>query len=256
MPMRKFIIYSSGFAMLFFTSCLNFLFIKNSNLWFYTYSNGEIPKEFTLTPASFLFLNPDKTYTLDFGKFEYGKWEKDEDSLILNSAQGTTQKYLINYKSSKDLKLTIEPGVVSDFTGSGSSFSSESANPFSIQNNKWRIPASHKETSPEIKQRLINHCAFWKAYFAWALDNNIGYVDVRSTPSPFKIYGNGFALKEFNDLPAIWKNYFYDSSDCVLANNMIKDVLTKNNIAWAQTDSKYKMFMGAFEQLESFFKKE
>lgn len=58
------------------------------------------------------------------------------------------------------------------------------------------------------------------------------------------------------DLPVEWRSYFYDSTDCLFANRMIEDVFTKQNIAWPETDSKYKMFIGAFEQLESFLKKE
>ena len=108
----------------------------------------------------------------------------------------------------------------------------------------------HKESSAEIKLRLVNHCRFWKNYFTWALDNNLNTIDVRSTPTPIKIYGNGFAIKDFNDLPLNWKNYFFDSTDCKLANDMLKDVFTHNDIAWAHTDNKFKMFIGAFEQLE------
>jgi hypothetical protein len=235
-------------------SCVNIFFASNKALWFYTYSSGEIPSDFMLSPASFLYLNPNKTYTLDFGEFEYGKWTKNGDTLILHSAGGKISSYLINYQNSKDLKLTIAPGLVSDFAGAASSFSSETENPFSLQNNKWRMVAKHKETSAEIKQRLINHCTFWKNYFLWAINNNIEYVDVRSTPTPVKIYGNGFALKQFDELPTTWKNYFFDSADCRIANNIIENIFTKQNIAWSNTDNKYKMFAGAFEQLENFLK--
>ena len=242
------------FCLCCFTSCINFLFHNNEGLWFYTYSSGEIPSAFTLTPASFLYLNPNKTYTLDFGEFKYGKWMKHGDTLILHSVSGEIRSYLINYESNKDLKLSITPGLVSDFAGAASSFSSEAENPFSLQSNKWRIAARHKETPSEIKQRLINHCTFWKNYFLWALNNNVQSVDVRSTPTPIKIYGNGFALKSFDELPITWQNYFFDSADCRLANEILENVFTKQNIAWANTDNKYKMFAGAFEQLENFLK--
>ena len=149
----------------------------------------------------------------------------------------------------------MAPNLVSDFAGSFSAFSSEAANPFSLQNNKWRIPARHKETPDGIQQRLINHCEFWKAYFTWALDNNIQYVDVRSTPTPIKIYGNGFELKFYYDLPYEWKNYFYDSADCQHANDILWEVMTHHDIALAHTDNKYKMFIGAFEQLENFLRR-
>lgn len=254
MPVKKLIAYA--LCLVYFSSCQNILFKSDNSLWFYTYSSGEIPSEFSLTPASFLYLNSNKTYTRDFGEFEYGKWAKHGDTLTLHSVSGKISNYVVNYESSKDLKLRITQNEESDFSGAASNFSSESANPFSLQNNKWRIHAIQKETPSEIKVRLINHCAFWKNYFLWALDNKVDYIDVRSTPTLIKIYGNGFTLKEFDDLPETWKNYFYDSADCKLANKIIENIFTTENIAWANTDNKYKMFAGAFEQLETFIQKE
>lgn len=115
--------------------------------------------------------------------------------------------------------MSINENLVSDFSNASLSVISETVNPFSLSNNKWRLAATHKETSAEIQNRLINHCAFWKAYFLWAINDKIQYVDVRSTPTPVKIYGNGFALKPFED--AAWQNYFYDLADCKLANNNV-----------------------------------
>lgn len=239
-----------------FPSCLGLFFPVHNHLWFYTYSSGEMPDGYSLTPASFLYLDPAKTYTLDFGKFQYGKWKKKGDTLILHEDDGVDQRYLVKYPQNNEMKLDLPNGVVSDFSGSPASFDSPAENPFSFENNQWRIIAKHKESPLEIKERLVNHCAFWKAYFSWALNNHIDYVDVRSTPTPIKIYSNGFVLKEYEDLSATWKNYFYDSTDCQLANKMIAHIFTTQNIAWAQTDSKYKMFMGAFEQLERLLKEE
>jgi hypothetical protein len=254
MPGKKLTAYV--FCLICFASCINIFLHNKTSLWFYTYSSGETSSEFALTPASFLYLNPNNTYTVDFGEFEYGKWTKHGDTLTLHSSGGKINNYLVNYESNKDLKLSITPQLVSDFEGAAAKFSTEAENPFSLQNNKWRIPAKHKETPAEIKERLINHCMFWKTYFVWALNNNIDYVDVRSTPTPIKIYGNGFALKELNDLSVRWKNYFFDSADCRLANRMIEDIFTHENIAWLNGDNKYKMFAGAFEQLENFLRKE
>jgi hypothetical protein len=238
------------FIPLFFTSCIQFIRDHASGVWFYTYSNSGISTEFNLTPASFICLQPANNYTLDFGKFEYGKWTTNGDTIILTASSGNTTALIINSKIGKELKLNTEPGVVCDFEMQPYSFSENAAAPFSLQDNKWRIHATHKETTTEIRKRLINHCKFWKDYFRWAIDNNIEVVDVRATPSPIKIYGNGFELKELDDLPGTWKNYFYDSADCKLADSLLTDVFIHNQIAWAHTDSKYKMYIGAFEQLE------
>ena len=221
----------------------------NTGVWFYTFTKGALSSEYSLTPASFLCLDPDKTYTMDFGKFEYGKWMRNGDTLILNTVTGNTEVFVINNKG-KDMELSPEPGVLCDFELQPYSFDKNVPAPFSLQDNQWRIKATRKETPAAIRARLVNHCRFWKDYFTWALNNNIASVDVRSIPTPVKIYGNGFALKNMEDLPAGWKNYFFDSADCEAANNMIAYVFAHNDIAWAHTDNKYKMFTGAFEQLQ------
>src|SRR5689334_17014149 len=104
------------------------------------------------------------------------------------------------------MKLNPEPGVSCNFEKQPYSFATDAVMPFSLKDNQWRIPATHKETPMQIRARLINHCHFWKDYFAWALSNDIATIDVRSTPTPIKIYGNGFGLKEVEDLPSEWQN--------------------------------------------------
>ncbi|HTL10142.1 MAG TPA: hypothetical protein VL307_17830, partial [Chitinophagaceae bacterium] len=94
------------------------------------------------------------------------------------------------------------------------------------------------------------HFKFWERYFTWALNDRIDYIDVRSTPTPIKIYGNGFALKPFEELPAAWKNYFYDEEDCRAANEKIKYIFDNNLLAWPHTDNRYKLFIAAFQQLQ------
>jgi hypothetical protein len=71
------------------------------------------------------------------------------------------------------------------------------------------MPALKKETDPEIKSRLLNHCQSWEAYFSGALNDRQSSVDVRSTPTLLKIYGNGFTLKPFEALPGEWRSCFF-----------------------------------------------
>jgi len=250
MKRKSYFVLTVFLILIFFYSCINFIRTRNTGIWFYTFSSKGMSSDYNLTPASFICLQPDNHYTLDFGSFEYGKWSRRGDTLILNNASGNTEAFLIEHKSGKDLRLNIEPGVVCNFEAQPYSFAGDAATPFAFENNKWRIKATHKESAAEIQLRLLSHCRFWKNYFTWAFNNNLNTIDVRSTPTPIKIYGNGFAVKAFNDLPNAWKSYFYDSADCRLANDMLKNIFTHNDIAWAHTDNKFKMFIGAFEQLE------
>lgn len=222
-------------------------------LWFFTYGTGTPNgKDSLLTPASFLELRPDGSYTRDFGTFEYGTWLRKDHQLIFTSHDHLKTSCSLTMTSSSEMQVTLTGGYIASFEGRTIPSMQQKQDPFSVYNNHWRIPATHKESDTEIRQRLYNHCQFWEAYFRWALDKGLNTVDVRSTPTLIKIYGNGFALKPTEDLPAEWVNCFYDADDCQKASTIIKDIFEHKTIAWANTDNKYTMFLSAFHQLLNF----
>jgi hypothetical protein len=243
-----------AFLLLSLASC-QFMSNSLSKLWFYTYSTGAATgKDTLLTPVSFLELRPDGSYTRDFGHFEYGAWTRKDQQLYLTDQQHKTYVFQLNNITSKEMQLTLAKDLTGNFESQPLPSDKPAEDPYSVENNRWRIPATHKESDEEIRQRLLNHCRFWEAYFAWALKKELEIVDVRSTPTPIKIYGNGFGLKPFENLPGTWKSYFFDEDDCRKANDMLKDIFEKKTIAWAHTDSKYKMFLSAFQQMAQFLR--
>lgn len=221
------------------------------HVWFYTYS--ESPQR-DLTPSSFLECQKDGSYTRDFGQFDYGTWRLEDHKLYLTDHLRHTSIYPVDMSKPKEMQLTLREGSVASFERQPLPDQKNNKDPFSLENNRWRIPADHKESDQEIRTRLYNHCRFWETYFTWALDNEVSSIDVRSTPTCIKIYGNGFTLKPLNELPAAWKTCFFDREDCQRANAIIEEIFNTRNIAWAHTDNKYKLFIGAFQQMESFLK--
>jgi len=224
-------------------------------VWFFTlYTSSGSDKDSMLTPASFLNLQEDGSYTTDFGQFESGNWKSDNKTLQLTREDHTSTEYTIEYLAKSEMRISSKLFPSTSFESQPGVFKSSSENPFSKENNLWRIHAMRKENDGEIKSRLRNHMKFWELYFSWALNSDISSIDVRSTPTPIKIYGNGFELKPFNDLPAAWRSYFFDEEDCRKANGIIKSVFDKRDIAWAHTENKYKLFISAFQQLQQFLK--
>jgi len=225
-------------------------------LWFYTYSNGG-GTDNVLNPASFLSLRKDGTFTRDFGRFSYGRWKYENKNIYLTEQMGGTTNtniYPVTAIGPKEMKLDLGGGETGVFDSQPRAAGKATDDPFSLQNNKWRIRPTHKESDAEIKNRLYDHCQFWETYFNWALANELSTIDVRSTPTPIKIYGNGFTLKPLEELPANWKSCFYDEEDCSKANAMIKDIFQHRTIAWAHTDNKYKFFISAFQQMKNFLR--
>jgi hypothetical protein len=222
-------------------------------LWFYTTTVGERnPKDSVLTPASFIDLRPDGTYTRDWNRFDYGTWKSKQGFLFLTDYHQKVQVLMVDKISMEEMQIMREGGSAGIFERIPSP--PDPGDPFALKYNRWRIKSDHKETDEEIRRKLYNHCQFWEAYFTWALKNNISSVDVRSTPTAIKIWGNGFTLKPFEHLPDEWKSYFFDDEDCRKANDIIEDLFRNKTIAWAHTDNKYKLFIGAFQQLEDFLR--
>jgi hypothetical protein len=223
----------------------------SGKIWFYTHSTGSRELSDTLlTPASFITLEENGSYSCDLGHFDYGKWAYSNNQLILTGYNKSKSILLVNYLTGNEMQVGEAKGPFNNFESQPLSFSSAAENPFSKENNLWRIPASAKETDAELKNRLRNHFRFWELYFTWALNNGVQSIDVRSTPTPIKIYGNGFTLKSIQQLPALWKEYFYNQEDCQAANEKIKYIFDNNGIAWPHTENKYKMFISAFQQLQ------
>jgi hypothetical protein len=222
--------------------------------WFYTYQTDFNTKnENGLTPASFLCVRKDGTYTRDFGIFDFGHWVLKDRVINLASQRNQNASLKIILLSEKEMTIDIN-GKTINLDGHTLPPGKSSEDPFSIENNQWRIPASQKENEQALRKRLSNHCRFWEVYFTWALKTNQETIDVRSTPTLIKIYGNGFTLKPVTDQPGRWRSYFFDDEDCQKAYDIMADIVSKRDIALAHTDNKFKMFIGAFQQLEAALK--
>jgi hypothetical protein len=220
-----------------------------SGVWFYNPPEQRAKNDTLLTATSFIHLQDEGVYTRDFGRYEAGRWQQDGDELVLTNNTGRSQRIRIKELYKNELQLFANESQVASFqrypTPSGEH------NPFTLANNRWRVKATQSESETAIKSRLHNHCQFWETYFTWALNNSVDGLDVSSTPTPLKIYANGFGLKKWEDLPAAWKGYFYDTTDCRKADVMIKSIFKKRNIKWPDTDVTYEKFISAFQQLKA-----
>ena len=220
-------------------------------IWFFTNHTGASEQHDTiLTPANFIYLDKDGSYSSDLGGYDYGKWVYANNQLLFISHLHSKSALPVSYLTSNEMQTGSAKGPFNNFEATTVAFTAASENPFSKDNNQWRIKAAGKETDAQLKNRLLNHFKFWEIYFTWALNDKVQYIDVRSTPTPIKIYGNGFGLKPYDQLPREWVQYFYDEEDCRKANEKIKYLFDNNAVAWPHTENKYKMFLSAFQQLQ------
>lgn len=229
----------------------------SSPLWFYRYSsNAPSPWDSILNRISYLNLQTDGNYTQDFGHFDYGKWTLKDKDLYLTNQNNTTYIYHLPVIGRQELEIKLGKGKNAFFAKQPQPSDDSSKNPFSLANNRWRIPATHKETFGEIRQRLLNHLHFWEQYFRWDYDNNAGTMDVQDIPTPLKVYGNGFGLKRYRDLSPKWISCFFDTVDCHAADALIKDAFRRNKIEWPKTDDEGTLFISGIQQVEAFLQKD
>ena len=237
-------------SFLFFTACVQRK-PTIAKCWFYTYQTDFNTKNDDGYPAaSFLCINKDGTYTRDFGTFDYGMWTLKDKEISLVSQRNQSENLKIVTLAANEMTVAINSEKI-NLDGQPLPSDQSSENPFSFENNQWRVPASQKENEQALRKRLRNHCRFWEVYFTWALKTKQETIDVRSTPTLIKIYGNGFTLKQLADQPGRWRSYFFDEEDCQKAYDILANIVSKREIAIPHTDNKYKMFIGMFQQLET-----
>jgi hypothetical protein len=225
-----------------------------AQLWFFVPENTPttVIVDSAIGAGSFLDLRPDGHFTRWFGHFEYGIWTLKDQRLYLTNQQHKTFVYSVKQLSGKKLDLALSASETGNFLGFGRPGSNAQNDPFSLENNQWRVPPTHKEGDAEIRHRLYDHCRFWEAYFKWAKTEVAGRIDVRSTPTPLKIYGNGFGLKHYDNLPPEWKACFFDEEDCRKADTLIKRTFRRNTIKWPDTNDDLEKFISGFQQLQKF----
>ena len=222
-----------------------------AGMYFYApVADGQEHPDTALNLASFLQLRPDGSFSEDFGRYDYGNWNLKDGRLYLTNQHRRTYVYRVLSFTRTELDLRMDSGRTGHFRTHAMPSSQAAKDPFSLVNNQWRIPAIHKESDAEIRQRLRNHCQFWEVYFRWADTENENTSGIGDFPSPMKIYGNGFGLKHFDNLPQTWRSCFFDEEDCHKADTMIKRTFRRNKINWPKTDNDLQKMISGFQQLQ------
>lgn len=195
----------------------------------------KLKSEFNLpemnTEPGFLNLYEDKTYSYIFLDTTYisGKWEyiKVDKSIKITARDGST-KLSVKELTEQNLKIQLlnadgkENEVAKAFSGNGLIFEKNDKDyaniyPFKPEFNKWRIKPSRKETSIEIKNRLINLLQFLEVSFTEAESKNIESM-IREKSSPFVIGSNGVGIKTNIN----WENTFYSIEDAKIGYELLE----------------------------------
>jgi hypothetical protein len=131
-------------------------------------------------------------------------------------------------------------------------FPNLSEDPYSRENNWWRMKPAVPESDEQIKKRILNHLAFWKLLFRDARENDRDYVSYNWFASPLVLASNGVVMKFYDDVKSEWDENFYDSVQARKGYEMMRKCFSKK-IKYLETKNKYVRNEDIIKQLTGNF---
>ncbi|UON83877.1 hypothetical protein MUK70_02565 [Dyadobacter chenwenxiniae] len=219
-------------------------------------SNGNPQKQYRdLTKAAgsmnqvLMSFFPDSTFTrihhtgaYDFGRYSY---DAEEQSLLLTANRKTEELRVVTETSpSGKQRLSVEfmPGMTLSLAQYGEPMDKFREDPFSVQNNAWRIKPSAQETKQQIFDRLINYIGHNASILRAAYIREQDFISWEFSKGIIKVYNVGIGIVPKNEVPQAWIDSFYSREDAMECYALFENYLrnarhTKHNSGnWVKDD--------------------
>ena len=176
--------------------------------------------------------------------FDYGTWQYDDATktiTINNSIERGKDIYKIA-KIAYDEMTLVNTGIGSatnlKFIAPGKRYKNASDEPYSLENNRWRIKPTSKESDSAIHQRLKENLYFFILFYKSALAKNDKAVSFWGLPSCFKWYGGAIFIKKKDELKDNWINCFYNKEQAMQA-YALADKLLSQKYNWPKGEQNW-----------------
>ena len=176
--------------------------------------------------------------------FDYGTWQYDDATktiTINNSIEKGKDVYKIA-KIAYDEMTLVNTGIGSitnlKFIAPGKRYKNASDEPYSLQNNRWRIKPTSKESDSAIHQRLRENLYFFILFYKSALAKEDKAVSFWGLPSCFKWYGGAIFIKKKDELKDNWINCFYNKDQAMQA-YALADKLLSQKYNWPKGEQNW-----------------
>lgn len=237
-------------------ACLSLLFLVSScllkpKLTGKVWNLVDATSPATVELGSFIRFYGDGNYT---GKlmtgFCSGKWSLKGDALTLGTGDNDATMYTVKSLSGDALVLHIDNSRLnSDLRFEPAPATADaSADPFSLPNNQWEIPARHREPDTAILARVRGHLRCELLYVRQAIDNKAESMSTTEFVTPLGFYGNGITLKSEAKVPAGWTRLFFDSADAHRGYEALQNAF-RADIAVPNTQNVFLLYKGILSQL-------
>lgn len=212
----------------------------------------------------FLHLGSDQKYTSNLtGQFDYGTYKRDSTRkglLLFLSYNGSVYSYRLKLDVSNGKGIVYDsitlPGNLHSRVGI--SFNCSVINykyngldddPFSIQNNLWRIPAKSSENDSLLKVRISNHIDFWVTYLKTADQLEWTQLDMRNVTTPFHFYPTGITLTKVEKWPPGFLSLFYHKKEAERAFDLTTDAIYK--VDFVKNENAYLQGIHLFKEIQN-----
>jgi hypothetical protein len=176
--------------------------------------------------------------------FDYGTWQYNDATktiTINNSIEKGRDVYKIA-KIAYDEMTLVNTGIGSitnlKFIAPGKRYKNASEEPYNLENNRWRIKPTSKESDSAIHQRLKENLYFFILFYKSALAKEDKAVSFWGLPSCFKWYGGAIFIKKKDELKDNWINCFYNKDQAMQA-YALADKLLSQKYNWPKGEQNW-----------------
>jgi hypothetical protein len=130
-------------------------------------------------------------------------------------------------KIKKEGDIILREKNFSDFTGVDNV---SKADPFSPENNTWRIKPTTSENTEQIKKRTKGYLEFLKLYYQYTIDNKVQQLTYGWYAAPLQMnYGNGVRMAYSTEVKD-WYACFYSEAEGIEAYKMLTLAVRKLDV--------------------------
>lgn len=134
-------------------------------------------------------------------------------------------------------------------------YKDEASDPYSKQNNVWRIPPPTKETYNGIMDRTAGHVAFCRLLMQDVVDGNKAYISLNSFRTPLIISSADISLQHYSVIKDEWNQNFYDSAQAQLGYDLLEKAVVYNGVKPGTTGERFKDDVMMLDQVLDHLKK-
>lgn len=127
--------------------------------------------------------------------------------------------------------------------------------PYSKQNNLWRIKPSKAEDDDELNARVRNHVEFVKQLMQNVVDGRQTYISLHSFRTPLVISSDDIRVQPYNDITDGWNENFYDSTEAKKGYDLLLNAIVGSNMKPAAGDDRFQNNVAMLNELLAHLRK-